>query len=278
MRTSTPSFSNLIKHPLATIITLFVISLVLLFLPPNVSCRIKMTCASPMRPFQWATCFCSNKASVFLDKVISAFHDAHGKKHLEEQVMRYKNKLVEQQDLLFKLQNKLHTLSKFRAENTTTKKMPVPADIIGYDASNFRKSITINVGSKQGVKPNDIVVADNALVGKITAVNGRNSVVQLITDPAIRIPGRVVQTREQVIVEGNATAFCRLKYAPRWAKLKKGDVIVTSDIGGLYPPSLPIATVVEHEMKSGALFQSVKALPRVNISKIESVLVLVNES
>lgn len=276
MRTSTPSFSNLIKHPLATIITLFVISLVLLFLPPKVSSRIKMTCAAPMRPFQWATCLCSNKASTFVDKVISALHDAHGKKHLEEQVLQFKNKLVEQQDTIYKLQNKLRTLSKFQTENARTKKSPVPADIIGYDTSNFRKSITINVGSKQGVKPNDIVISDHALVGRISAVSGKNSVVQLITDPAARIPGRVVQTREQVIVEGNATAFCKLKYAPRWAKLKKGDDIVTSDIGGLYPPSLPIATVVEHESKSGALFQSVKVLPRVNISKIESVLVITN--
>lgn len=274
MRTSTPSFSNLIKHPLATIITLFVISLALLFLPPAVSSRVKMTCAAPMRPFQWATCFCSNKASAFLDNLISALHEAHGKRHLEEQVLQFKNKLVEQQDTIYKLQNKLRTLSKFQAENTTTKKSPVPADIIGYDTSNFRKSITINAGSKHGVKPNDIVISDNALVGRITTVSGRNSVVQLITDPATHIPGRVVQTREQVIVEGNATAFCKLKYAPRWAKLKKGDDIVTSDIGGLYPPSLPIATVVEHETKSGALFQSVKVLPRVNISKIESVLVI----
>jgi len=37
---------------------------------------------------------------------------------------------------------------------------------------------------------------------------------------------------------------------------------------------LPIATVVETEVKGGDLFQSVKVLPRVNISKIEHVLVL----
>ncbi|MBW7898468.1 Cell shape-determining protein MreC [Candidatus Brocadiaceae bacterium B188] len=274
MRTSIPSFSNLIKHPLATIITLLVMSLVLLSLPPNISGCIKMTCSAPMRPFQWATCFCSNKASAFFDNVISALHDAQEKRHLEKQVLQIKNKLVEQQDTIYKLQNKLRTLSKFQAENTAVKKSPILADVIGYDSSNFRKSITINAGSKQGVKPNDIVVSDNALVGKITTVSKRHSVVQLVTDPAARIPGRIVRTREQVIVEGNATAFCKLKYTPRWAKLKKGDDIVTSDIGGLYPPSLPIATVVENETKSGALFQSVKVLPRVNISKVESVLII----
>ncbi|MFN3531315.1 MAG: rod shape-determining protein MreC [Candidatus Brocadia sp.] len=276
MRTSTPSFSNLIKNPLATVIILLAVSLVLLFLPPKLSNRIKMTCAAPIRPMQWATCFCSNSVSNFFDKVISAWQDAHEKKQLEEQVARFKNKLVEQQDIIYKLQNKLHTLSKFQAENKNTKTKMIPADIIGYDTSNLRKSITINAGSKHGIKPNDIVVSNNALVGKITTVSGGNSVVQLITDPASRIPGRVVQTREQVIVEGNATVFCKLKYVPRWAKLKTGDDIVTSDIGGFYPSSLPIATIVENKTKDGDLFQSVKALPKVNISKIESVLVITN--
>lgn len=276
MRTSTPSLSNLIKNPLAIIITLLAISLALLFAPPEISNRIKMICVSPVRPLQWATCLCSNSASNFFDKIFSAWQDAHRKKQLEEQVSQFKNKLTEQQDTIYKLQTKLRTLSKFQEENKNIKKPPIPADIIGYDASNFRKSIVINAGSRHGVKPDDIVVSNNALVGKVATVSGGNSVVQLITDPASRIPGRVVQTREQVIVEGDASFFCKLKYVPRWAKLKEGDDIVSSDIGGFYPPSLPIATIVENETKSGALFQSVKALPKVNISKIESVLVIPN--
>ena len=275
MRTSTPSFSDILKNPVATIIILLAISLSFLFLPPKLSNRIKMTCLVPVRPLQWATCFCSNSANNFLDKVFSGWRNAHVKKQLEEQVSQFKNKIIEQQDTIYKLQSKLHTLSEFPAENKNKTK-PIPADIIGYDSLTFRKSITVNAGSKHGVKPNDIVVSNNALVGKVVLVSGGSSVVQLITDPASRIPGRVLQTREQVIVEGNATGFCQLKYVPRWAKLKKGDDIIPSDIGGFYPPSLPIATVVETEVKGGALFQSVKVLPKVNISKIEHVFVIIN--
>jgi len=275
MRTSTPSFSDILKNPVATIIILLAISLSFLFLPPKLSNRIKMTCLVPVRPLQWATCFCSNSANNFLDKALSAWRDAHIKKQLEEQVSQFKNKIIEQQDTIYKLQSKLHTLSEFPAENKNKTK-PIPADIIGYDSLTFRKSITVNAGSKHGVKPNDIVVSNNALVGKVVLVSGGSSVVQLITDPASRIPGRVLQTREQVIIEGNATGFCQLKYVQRWAKLKKGDDIISSDIGGFYPPSLPIATVVETEVKGGALFQSVKVLPKVNISKIEHVFVIIN--
>ena len=275
MRTSTPSFSDLIKNPIATVIILLAISLVLLFSPSKLSNRIKMSCVVPMRPLQWATCLCSNSASNFLDKALSGWRDNHIKQQLEEQVSQFKNKIIEQQDTIYKLQSKLYALSKIQAESKS-KTRQIPADIIGYDSLNFRKSITINAGSKHGIKPNDIVVSNNALVGKVVSVIGGTCIVQLITDPASRVPGRVLQTREQVIVEGNATEFCQLKYVPRWAKLKKGDDILSSDIGGFYPPSLPIATVVEAKIKGGALFQSVKVLPKVNISKIEHVFVITN--
>jgi rod shape-determining protein MreC len=274
MRTSTPNFSSLVNNPLTTIVTLLALSLVLLFSPTKLSNRIRMTCAVPMRPLQWATCFCSNSASNFFDRLIDTWQDTRMKQGLEDQVSLYKNKLLEQQDTIYKLESKLQMLSKFQAENKNSKTTLITADIIGYDTSNFRKSITINAGSKHGVKQDDIVISNNALVGRVTMVSKGSSVVQLITDPASRIPGRVVQTREQVLIEGNVTGFCQLKYVPRWAKLKKGDDVVSSEIGGVYPPSLPIATVVETEMKGGALFQSVKVLPKVNIANIESVLVV----
>ncbi|HHT9110698.1 MAG TPA: rod shape-determining protein MreC [Candidatus Brocadiaceae bacterium] len=274
MRTSTPNFSSLVNNPLTTIVTLLALSLVLLFSPTKLSNRIRMACAVPIRPLQWATCFCSNSASNFLDRLIATWQDTRMKQGLEDQVSLYKNKLLEQQDTIYKLESKLSMLSKFQAENKNSKTTLITADIIGYDTSNFRKSITINAGSKHGVKQDDIVISNNALVGRVTMVSKGSSVIQLITDPASRIPGRVVQTREQVLLEGNATAFCQLKYVPRWAKLKKGDDVVSSEIGGVYPPSLPIATVVETEMKGGALFQSVKVLPKVNIANIESVLVV----
>ncbi len=233
-----------------------------------------MACAVPARPLQWAACICSNSAGNFLDKLFSFRRDENVKQRLEEQISQYKNQIIEQQDAIYTLQSKLNTLSRFQEDKKAGKTKPILADIIGYDTSNFRKGITINAGLKHGVKLNDVVVSNNALVGRVTAISEGSSMVQLITDPASRIPGRVLQTREQVILEGNSTGYCQLKYVPRWAKLKKGDDIVSSDIGGYYPPSIPIATVVDVEAKGGALFQSVKALPKVNISKIEHVLVI----
>ncbi|MCF6147522.1 MAG: rod shape-determining protein MreC [Candidatus Kuenenia sp.] len=202
------------------------------------------------------------------------WQEQEAKTELENEAFELRNKIIELQDINYKLQEKLSSVSEFQKEQKISKSKIIPADIIGYDTSIFRRSITINVGTKDGVTDNNIVVTDNALVGLIAAAGQRTSLVQLVTDPASRIPGKILQTRDQVIVEGNASPYCQLKYVPRWTKIKTGDSIVSSDIGSFYLSSLPIATVIENETKGGALFQSVKVLPMVNITKIENVLVI----
>lgn len=236
-----------------------------------------MSCILPVRPIQWSLCLCSNSVSNFFHKVLFLLDGEQTKKKYEAEIEHCNNKIIEQQDTIYRLQNKIYNLVKLHNEYRGFKSKTIPAEIIGYDTSLFRKNITINIGSKHGIKQNHIVVANNALVGRISSVDFSTSTVQLITDPASRIPGKVLRTREQVIIEGNASHFCTLKYVPRWTKLKKGDDIVTSNIGGFYLSSLPVATVIEYEKKGGALFQYVKVLPKVNILNLESVLVIVNE-
>ncbi|MDR4506684.1 MAG: rod shape-determining protein MreC [Candidatus Brocadiaceae bacterium] len=273
MRTSAPSFGKLITHPLTTFLLLLIISLVFLYAPKQ-SNHIKMLCVAPVRPLQWATCVCSNSAKNIFTGLFSFWHDAEKRAQLEEQVFLLQNKVKEQQDIIYKLKSALQNLSNFQTISKGTQSNPIPADIIGYDTSLFRKSITINLGSKHGVRLHDIVVSQNALVGIISTVSRWNSVVRLITDPSSRIPARILETREQVILEGNATSFCQLKYVPRWSKVEKGNNVVSTKLSDFYLSSLPIATVAECKTKGGALFQSVKVLPKVNIAKIEHVLVI----
>jgi len=276
MRTSKPDFYEFISHPLTIITILLATSLTFLFLPKKISNQIKMACVVPVRPIQWSACICSNSFSDFVYKVYSLWHDDTTKDELEKEVLKLNNKIIEQQDTIYKLRNKLRMISEFQTHHSETSAKRILADIIGFDTSQFRKSITVNAGTKHGVKKNDLVISRNALIGKIVTVSKGTSIVLLITDPASRLPGRILQTREQVIVEGNASPYCRLKYVPRWSKVKKGDDIVSSQIGSFSVASLPIATVIENKARGGALFQTVKALPKVDISKIESVLIIAN--
>lgn len=137
-----------------------------------------MACVMPVRPFQWATCLSSNTASDFFHRIAYIWAEDETNTERENEVAELKNKIIELQDTNYKLQDKLSAVSEFHKEQKKTKSHIIPADIIGYDTSIFRRSITINVGIKHGVKDNNVVVAKNALVGVISVAGARTSQVR----------------------------------------------------------------------------------------------------
>ncbi|MEE8190125.1 MAG: rod shape-determining protein MreC, partial [Candidatus Scalindua sediminis] len=105
---------------------------------------------------------------------------ADKKEKLEEEVSLLQNKIIEHQNTINMLNKKLETVSELRKDIDSIGK-PSIADIIGYDTSNFRKSILINIGRKQGISVDDTVVFGSALVGRISAVGNSSSRAILIT-------------------------------------------------------------------------------------------------
>ncbi|MFQ5688302.1 MAG: rod shape-determining protein MreC, partial [Candidatus Scalindua sp.] len=159
-------------------------------------------------------------------------------------------------------------------KNIDDNEKPIVADIIGFDVSNFRKSIIVDVGKKQGVSVGDVVVFGNSLVGRITAIGNSSGRVMLITDPASNVPSRFLKSRTRGIVQGTADGKCMMKYVPRQIKVDRPEKVISSGIGGVFPKSLYIGNVVEVKQKSASLFKDIKITPRIDISKIENVLVI----
>jgi rod shape-determining protein MreC len=53
-----------------------------------------------------------------------------------------------------------------------------------------------------------------------------------------------------------------------------GDEVVTSGMGGVFPKGIPLGRVVAAERRSGALFQEATLAPKVDLSRLEEVLIL----
>ena len=85
---------------------------------------------------------------------------------MEKDIFLLKNKIIKQQDVINVFKRKLEVVTEYN-RNIDSNEKPIIADIIGYDVSNFRKSIIIDVGKKQGASVNDVVVFGNTLVGRI---------------------------------------------------------------------------------------------------------------
>ncbi len=256
------------------IIYIFVlISISLLIIPESITNNIKVTVASPLAPVQKIISQTSNFFKNGFKKLAALAKEADEKDDLEKEVFLLKNKIIKQQDIINVFKKKLEIVSEYK-ENIDDNEEPIVADIIGYDVSNFRKSIIIDVGKKRGVSVGDAVVFGSALVGRISAIGNASGRVMLITDPVSNVPSRFLNSRTRGIVQGTANGKCMMKYVPRQIKVDKPEKVISSGIGGVFPKSLYIGNVVEVKQKSASLFKDIKIMPGIDISKIEHVLVI----
>ncbi|MGR3310798.1 MAG: rod shape-determining protein MreC [Candidatus Brocadiales bacterium] len=262
------------KH---VIIILLAISLLLLLtLPVGISSRIKMVIASPLTPLQKITFQLGTTVNGYLRNFFYLWKKVDEHQELKKKVFSLQNKVVQQQFIINKKNKELKNLTYFYESSLggDKKEKPVVATVIGYDVSDFRKSIIIDAGSKHGVVMDNVVISDGVLVGRISKLGNSSSRVQLITDPASRVPARVLETRNRGIVEGTSTPRCRLKYIPRAAKVKENHKVVSSGVGDIFPEAIYIADVVKSVVKEDEPFRHIELLPRMNLSKLEVVIVI----
>ena len=152
----------------------------------------------------------------------------------------------------------------------------VAARVVGKDATNWFKTILIDRGSRAGMRRNLPVVGPDGLVGRIVEVTPSTSKVQLITDPLSAAGVLMQRTRVTGIVIGNLDAGLRVRYLPLLADVVVGDQVVTSGMGGVFPKGIPVGRVTAVERKSGALFQEAVLQPKVDLSRLEEVVILIN--
>jgi len=255
------------------IYVLVIISISLLTIPASITNNIKVTLASPLAPVQKIISLTSDFFTNRFKKLASIASNAEKNEEMEKELFLLKNKIVKQQNAINVYKQRLEVVSEFKKNNYSDEK-PLIADVIGYDVSNFRKSIIIDVGTKQGVSIGDIAVFGNALVGRISAIGRSFGRVILITDPASNVPSRLLQSRTQGMVQGTADGTCIMKYVPRQTEINESDKVISSGIGGAFPKYLYVGDVIEVRQKSAKLFKDIKIKPRVAISKIEHVLVI----
>jgi len=154
----------------------------------------------------------------------------------------------------------------------------VPARIVTRDSATWWNTVTIDKGTADGVDIDMPAMTDEGLVGKVTTVGEHIAVVVLIADENCKVAANVVGTREQGIVKGdritsNTMPQLGMGFLSRDAKLTRGQQVVTSGVGGVYPAGIPIGVVDRFEARPLEGFAVV--LPAVNLSELQDVFVVV---
>lgn len=157
----------------------------------------------------------------------------------------------------------------------------VAADVIANGVSNFEWSVTIDVGSTDGVSVNDAVVAaGNRLVGHVIRVTGGYSVVQLIIDRTSAVAGKLSVANETGLIEGQGADDMRMSLVNPAADIAPNETVVTSGYrapdgeGGLYPSGITIGQVSRVLPESNSLQKFITVRPAVDFSSLELVLVI----
>ena len=161
--------------------------------------------------------------------------------------------------------------SRARPENTYK-----AAAVIGRDPSPFMHYVIINRGSNDGVLRGMPVVTNQGLVGHVEAVIADAARVQLITDPASSVNVHLQNADVEASLVGSVTGDLLLQYIPQNAVVEPGDLVLTSGLGGGYPPDLIVGQVLNIRSRDYDLFQQATVQPVVDFNNLQIVLIIVN--
>ena len=150
------------------------------------------------------------------------------------------------------------------------------AAVIGRDPSPFLHFVIINRGSNEGILRGMPVVTHQGLIGRVDAVIADAARVQLITDPASSVNVRLQNAETEASLVGSLTGDLTLELIPQDVDVQRGDLVLTSGLGGGYPPDLIIGQVVNVRSHDFDLFQQATVQPVVDFNRLEIVLVIVN--
>jgi rod shape-determining protein MreC len=117
--------------------------------------------------------------------------------------------------------------------------------VSGASTGAFVRDAMISGGVRDGIRPGQPVLAADGLIGRTVDVGVRSSRVMLLTDISSRVPVRVVRTSLPALLIGKGLPRVDVDLAgPSNADIRVGDRLVTSGDGGLFPPGVPVATIV----------------------------------
>ena len=164
-------------------------------------------------------------------------------------------------------------------KRTTPQFDSVVAAIIARDPGSWTNTMIINKGSADGVGKDMPVVTSQGLVGNVIAVHNKTARVQLLLDPRSAV-GAIVQrpeSRVAAIVEGNGNDPFKPKMVnvPRDADVIKGDRLITSGYGGIYPKGILIGEVADVINNEGGLLKQAVIQPAVDFNRLEEVSVII---
>lgn len=151
----------------------------------------------------------------------------------------------------------------------------VVAELMAVDLDPTKRLITINKGYEHGLREGNAIIDADGVMGQILHAGPLTSSAMLITDPSHAIPVQINRTGLRTVAFGsNNPSELILQPIAATADIKVGDLLVTSGLGGRFPPNYPVARISKVNRLPGKGFVEVVAMPVAQLYRSREVLVI----
>ena len=148
-------------------------------------------------------------------------------------------------------------------------------ELIGVNPDPFQHQVIINQGSENGVQLGQPILDAGGVMGQVTETSHYTSRVMLITDARHAIPVEINRNGFRSIALGKGQLEeLELDHVPDTADVQKGDLIITSGLGGRFPRGYPVAIVSEVIRDPGQQFTKVVITPSALLDKSRHLLLV----
>lgn len=150
--------------------------------------------------------------------------------------------------------------------------------VVNNSTNRRNNYLTLNKGSKQGIKNNMAVITSTGIVGQVKDVSENFCTVMSLLNSKTTISSKIKKDGSYgpLTWDGENYAYATLHDIPTHVQLTKGDTIVTSAYSLTFPENIMIGTVESFERKSGEYFYTVKVKLSTEFKKLSHVYIVTN--
>lgn len=172
--------------------------------------------------------------------------------------------------------NRLKNLLDLRDKQVNMK--TVAANTVARDYEQWYKSITLNKGTSSGIEAGNPVITNDGVVGVVESVGCNWARVTTIYDTESTVGAKFTRTGDVGVVEGSyefaKDGKCKMQYISGEASVIKGDILVTSGLGEVYPSGLMIGKIDDIKIDAMGNIEYASVKPAVDFDKVYEVLVI----
>lgn len=232
---------------------------------------VRSTLVTALTPLQWIAALPEDVVHVVSANVSGtvALRDANTRLLRETLLLRAR---LERYQAL-KAENKQLRALLAAAPRVSTR--AIVASVVNVGSAPFARKLVLNRGRSSGVFLGQPVIDAQGIMGQISEVSAFSSQAILITDPDHAIPVQDVRSGQRAMVVGTgAVNRVRVPYLTASADIRAGDLLVSSGLGGVFPPGYPVARVLSVHSDPNEAFLKIEAQPAARLERGRKVLLI----